>query len=273
MIDDVLAETNFKAGASMSDTAQNMLITVGEAAFARELRGAAVPIVVLFRSPVCAACRSLVPSLAHLAAQYAGQVVVLSINVERNPFVAEQYGVAAVPTVLVLRDGEETARIVGFAPAALLELFFAQVVANQLAPGLPWSPTEQAYEDAVIIPLLDDVGWAYRRQVVCPVQARKPARGRVDILAYDNTASEPLTVFEAKRRIATSAALQQASAQARRYAEAFELGSFVVAAPAGMWIYRLARGQSRLIQSFSSLELATHPEIVKHALQQVRAAR
>ena len=251
-----------------------MLITVGETAFARALRGAAVPLVVLFRSSLCAACRSMVPSLAHLAAQYAGQVVVLSVNVERSPLMAEQYGVTAVPTVLVLRDGEESLRMVGFAPSSLLQLFFAQAAGSEQTHGPLWRPTEQAYEDAVIIPLLNDLGWAYRRQVVCPAQARKPAaRGRVDILAYSDAMLEPLTLFEAKRQIASSAALRQASTQARGYAEAFQLESFIIAAPSGMWIYRLGGRQSQLMQSFSSLEIATQPEIVKHALRRVHAAR
>jgi hypothetical protein len=211
--------------------------------------------------------------LARLAAQYVDQVVVLSIGVERAPFIAEQYGVTAVPTLLVLRDGEELTRMVGFAPEPLLRLLFEQVVTGEVTPGRLWMPTEQAFEDAVIIPLLDDLGWSYRRQVVCPPQAgKRVGPGRIDILAYDGTTAEPLTLFEAKRQIASRAALEQARVQAQGYAQALQLVSFVIAAPAGLWIYRMHDGRSRLMQAFSSLEVATHPGIVKHALQRIYTA-
>jgi hypothetical protein len=133
-----------------------------------------------------------------------------------------------------------------------------------------WSPTEQAFEDAVIVPLLDAWGWTCRRQVACPLPAGKgAARGRVDILVYAG-AAEPLTLFENKRQIASAAALQQAMIQAQGYAQALGLVSFVVAAPAGMWVYRLREGRARLVRSFSSLEVVTHPEVVKHALHWLR---
>jgi hypothetical protein len=57
----------------------------------------------------------------------------------------------------------------------------------------------------MIIPLLERWGWSYRRQVVCPPHAsRTVVRGRVDILVSTDTLTEPLTLFEAKRRIATN---------------------------------------------------------------------
>jgi hypothetical protein len=147
-------------------------------------------------------------------------------------------------------------------------LLFEQVIAGDLTPGRLWSPIEQAFEDAVIIPLLDAWGWTYRRQVTCPLRADKPvARGRVDILAYTDDAITPLTLFENKRQIASSGALQQAVAQARGYAEVFRMVSFVVAAPVGMWVYRLDGGRAELVQSFSSLEVASYPEVVKHTLR------
>jgi thioredoxin-like negative regulator of GroEL len=238
------------------------LIAAGETAFARLARAAAVPVVVTFRSPQCDACRALMPGVARLAEQYAGRLVVLSVDVDQAPLLAEQYGVTAVPTLLVLHDREELTRAVGFAPERLLRLLFDQVVAGDLAPGMLWSPTEQAFEDAVIVPLLDAWGWTYRRQVACPLPA---ARGRVDILVYAD-ATEPLTLFEDKRQIASAAALQQAMIQAQGYAQALRLASFVVAAPAGMWVYRLHSGRARLMRSFSSLEVVTRPEVVRRTL-------
>jgi thiol-disulfide isomerase/thioredoxin len=231
-------------------------------------------VVVVFRVRPCEACDALLLSVARLAEQYAGRLLVLSVDVDRAPLLAEQYAVAAAPTLLVLQDREELTRMVGFAAEPLVRLLFDQVLAGDLMPGRLWSPTEQAFEDAVIIPLLDAWNWTYQRQVACRVRAGKStSQGRVDILAYADGAAEPMTLFEAKRQIASSGALRQAQVQARGYAQALGTASFVVAAPAGLWIYRLLGEKVVLMQAFSSLEVATHPEVVRRTLCWIHEAR
>jgi len=259
---------------SGTTSAPGRLVTAGEATFARRVRAATVPVVVAFRAPHCDACRALLGSVARLAEQYAGRLVVLSVDVDRAPLVAEQYGVAAVPTLLVLQDGDPLTWMVGYAPEPLLRLLFDQVVAGDLIPGMLWSPTEQVFEDYVIVPLLDAWGWAYQRQVGCRIRtSMSTSHGRVDILVYADGTTEPLTLFEAKRQIASNAALQQAMTQARGYAQALGLASFVVAAPAGLWIYRLHSEKEVLMQAFSSLDVATRPEAVKRTLCWIHEAR
>jgi len=248
-----------------------MLIAVGETTFARRVRGATVPVVVAFRSSRCDACHALVASIARLAGEYADQLVVLSVDVDRAPLLAEQYCVTAVPTLLVLHDNDELTRMVGFAPEPLLRLFFDQVLAGERTLGMLWSPTEQAFEEAVLVPLLDSWGWTYQRQVGCHVRTgTSTGRGRVDVLVYTDATAEPLTLFEAKRQIASNGALQQAMIQARGYAQALHLPSFVVAAPAGMWIYRLQDRRALLVQAFSGLDVAARPEIIKRVLWRLR---
>lgn len=255
---------------TMSESASRSLSTVGETTLARYIRTATVPVMILFRSSQCSACAALRPMLASFATRYSDQLLIISVDVDRTPLVAEHYGVAAVPTLLVLRDGEELTRLVGFVPKALLQVFFDDLLAGELLPSLAWHPVEQVFEDTVIIPLLDAWGWRYGRQVVCPRPAdRSVVRGRVDIMVYDSANGEPLTLFEAKRQIAHPSALQQAAVQAHRYAEAFHLPSFVVAAPSGMWLYRRERGQAQLLQAFSSLEIVSQPTRIKTMLSQL----
>lgn len=144
------------------------------------------------------------------------------------------------------------------------------MIVGELIPGLAWHPVQQVFEDAVIIPLLDAWDWRYGRQVVCPRPAdRSVVRGRVDIMVYHSADGEPLTLFEAKRQIVHPSALHQAAIQAHRYAEAFHLPSFVVAAPSGMWLYRRERGRPQMIQAFSSLEIVSQPTVLKTTLLQL----
>ena len=137
--------------------ASPQLSMVGEAALLRRLR-AALPVFVLFRSRQSPACRALAEILARLAPRYAEQAAVLSVDAERAPMLAEQYGVAAAPTLLALHHHDELARLTGFAPEPLVQLFFNDVLTGALEPGRIWSPVEQAFEGGVVVPLLE--GWS-----------------------------------------------------------------------------------------------------------------
>jgi len=235
---------------------------------ARRVRAATVPLFVVFGAARCAASRALLAYPVPRSYWRAAHALMLRVDVDRSPLLAEQYGVTATPTVLVLQHGEELTRMIGFAPAALVRLLIEQSIAGELTPGRLWRPVEQVFEDAVIIPLLDAWGWRYCRQVICPRRAGKAlTRGRADIVVYADDASTPLTLFENKRHIASSSALRQAVAQARIYAEALQVGTFVVAAPAGMWVYRLDGGQPRQAYAFTSLEIASAPDALRQVLR------
>ncbi len=64
----------------------------------------------------CPPCRVLAPTISSLADKYAGRVTVCKVDVERAPAIAEQYGVRAIPTVLIINNGKEIKRFVGLQP-------------------------------------------------------------------------------------------------------------------------------------------------------------
>lgn len=64
----------------------------------------------------CPPCRVLAPTIASLADKYAGKVIVCKVNVDHASAVAERYGIRAIPTVIFLRDGKESKRLVGVLP-------------------------------------------------------------------------------------------------------------------------------------------------------------
>lgn len=227
-------------------------LAVSEATFRRHVLGARLPVVLAFGAGNCAASRALRPLLRELAAQFAGRLLVATIGVERAPDLAELYGVAATPTLLVMQHGAPLTRAVGFLPAGLLRLLAEQAAGEELPGEAFWSPLEATYEELVLLPLLAGWGLAHARQVT----GGALGRGRVDVLAYDGGA--PLTLFESKRNLLSEAAVRTAAQQAQRYAAALGLPSFVVAAPAGMWVY--ARGAApALARRVSALELAQRP--------------
>jgi len=69
----------------------------------------------------CAPCRAIAPVVEELAREYSGKVVFGKLNVDENPETAQKFGVMAIPTLLVMKNGTEVDRIVGVLPKNQLE--------------------------------------------------------------------------------------------------------------------------------------------------------
>jgi hypothetical protein len=225
---------------------------------------------VLFGKRTCPASQALATLLGMMVERYAGQLRIVKVNVDTATFLAEQYEVGATPTLLVLQQGDVAARVVGYFPEGLVRVLCDQIVRGELEDSSVWSPVEEVFEDAVVVPLLERWGFHYQRQVACSLPGRAtPARGRVDVLVYDHPQVQPLTLFENKRHIASAQELRDAITQAQAYARAFCLRSFVVAAPAGIWIYARTATRPTCVRQMSSLEVEQQGAIVPTLLRQL----
>jgi len=72
-----------------------------------------VPVLVDFWAEWCAPCKAMVPDLEAIAREYAGRVRVGKLNVEENDQVPFEYGITAMPTLIVLREGKVVDQRVG----------------------------------------------------------------------------------------------------------------------------------------------------------------
>jgi thioredoxin 1 len=70
----------------------------------------------------CAPCRAIAPIVEELAKQYSGKIVFGKLNVDENPETAQKFGIMAIPTLLVMKNGNEVDRIVGALPKNQLEV-------------------------------------------------------------------------------------------------------------------------------------------------------
>ncbi len=98
---------------------------VDEASFHSIVHSTALPVLFEFLAPWCGPCRAAAPILRQVAGELAGRALVLKVNVDEEPALAERFGVQGIPHFLVLHQGRSIRRHSGLVDAHTLAPWLA----------------------------------------------------------------------------------------------------------------------------------------------------
>ncbi len=92
---------------------QTIPLTLTDKTFTRTVRESTQPVLVDFWAEWCGPCHVMGPIIDQLAAEVAGTVTVVKVNVDDYPQLAAQFGIHSIPTLLVFKDGQVVDKAVG----------------------------------------------------------------------------------------------------------------------------------------------------------------
>lgn len=91
------------------------------AAFDALVADADLPVLVDFWAAWCQPCRMVAPELEKVARSRAGRVLVVKVDTEALPALAQRFGIRSIPTLAIFAGGREVRREAGAMPAAGIE--------------------------------------------------------------------------------------------------------------------------------------------------------
>ncbi len=109
----------------MSDKIANLTTE----SFKTTVNSSTVPVLVDFWAPWCGPCKAIAPILEELATEFDGKVSIAKVNIDDNDAVAAEYGVRAIPTMILFKGGQVAETLVGMMPKATLKAKLAAHVA------------------------------------------------------------------------------------------------------------------------------------------------
>jgi thioredoxin 1 len=89
------------------------IVNLTQETFGNEVLKSSTPVLVDFWAEWCGPCKMIAPILDELAAEYDGRVKIGKVNIDEQQGLAAEYGVRAIPTLLLFHQGQVADQMVG----------------------------------------------------------------------------------------------------------------------------------------------------------------
>jgi thioredoxin 1 len=122
---------------------------VTDATFNIEVLRADVPVLVDFWAPWCGPCKSMMPSVESIAAEFGDRVKVVKMNVDENSATPQAQGVRGIPAFMIFVDGAKVDSKVGAMTKAALESFVERHAPEADVPTQMSTTTTESFTSSV----------------------------------------------------------------------------------------------------------------------------
>ena len=89
---------------------------VSDSTFEASVLKSDLPVMVDFWAPWCGPCRAMGPIVDECTEEYAGKLKVFKMNVDENPATPARFGIRAIPTLIIFKDGNAVEQHTGSMP-------------------------------------------------------------------------------------------------------------------------------------------------------------
>jgi len=78
-------------------------------------------VLVDFWAEWCGPCHAVAPVLEKIVEEHPDEVKLVKVNIDEEQELAQRYGVMSIPTIILFRDGEPSAAVIGAQPKGAIE--------------------------------------------------------------------------------------------------------------------------------------------------------